>query len=113
MRLLVDVYVFALLIRRPPRPTLTGTRFPHTTLFRSVARALAELLAHLLALLGRHRLHPLAPVLRRARSLALGEGRSEEHASELQSLMSSSYAVFCLKKKNMNKLAEKLKLIHE
>src|SRR3546814_2279888 len=73
------------MIRRPPRSTRTDTLFPYTTLFRSVALA-----AHLGGPTGRQ---------------ADGAGgrrhrRSEEHTSELQSLMRISYAVFCLKKKN-------------
>src|SRR3546814_951762 len=95
------------MIRRPPRSTRTDTLFPYTTLFRSI----------------------LFPFLRcdfrfSSRSMPMGEGigklmalkpaisrdetgnralyrmvRSEEHTSELQSLMRISYAVFCLKKK--------------
>src|SRR3546814_1825563 len=95
------------MIRRPPRSTRTDTRFPYTTLFRSSCDDPG------VALGGRYRpddpaglypsgrplLHHLAgvsgAVLRRAGSA----GRSEEHTSELQSLMRISYAVFCLKKK--------------
>src|SRR3546814_3967586 len=80
------------MIRRPPRSTRTDTLFPDTTLFRS-------------------REGPVGDGGPRHRHRALGEGegddeaeqpaaRSEEHTSELQSLMRSSYAVFCLKKKN-------------
>src|SRR3546814_4942444 len=109
------------MLRPPTRSTRTDTLFPYTTLFRSVARHDADA-AHLrldvvveLRRLGRAatavdahaREQPLA-----SRQLALGgqvrhvEGRacarhrSEEHTSELQSLMRISYAVFCLKKKN-------------
>src|SRR3546814_2970632 len=95
------------MIRRPPRSTRTDTLFPYTTLFRSHdvgggfrgdrpyrrrtppqpqrphARRRAD---HT----GRHRLRLLR---------LLHAGRSEEHTSELQSLMRTSYAVFCLKKK--------------
>src|SRR3546814_1052652 len=75
------------MIRRPPRSTRTDTLFPYTTLFRSPfcdGRLLAK----------------------RERSddgghLGARERRSEEHTSELQSLMRISYAVFCLKKKNI------------
>src|SRR3546814_3346537 len=88
------------MIRRPPRSTRTDTLFPYTTLFRS--------------------LHPSpSPACGRGRRAAPGEGlafrqttgmpdtqrpdaRSEEHTSELQSLMRISYAVFCLKKKKKN-----------
>src|SRR5216117_3421023 len=76
------------MIRRPPRSTQGRTLFPYTTLFRST-RILAE---------NRLRLLPLArPELPGRDQLA---GRSEEHTSELQSPFLTSYAVFCLKKKN-------------
>src|SRR3546814_10819487 len=91
------------MIRRPPRSTRTDTLFPYTTLFRSVH-------CHFSA---RHRQQgapaPCAPVFhcqparRRAPTLQqfiADRERSEEHTSELQSLMRISYAVFCLKKKN-------------
>src|SRR3546814_14201524 len=79
-----------LMIRRPPRSTRTDTLFPYTTLFRSgVARLAAS--------------HALEPLPLEAENLAVvgafGHRRSEEHTSELQSLMRISYAVFCLKKK--------------
>src|SRR3546814_6851698 len=76
---------FFLMIRRPPRSTRTDTLFPYTTLFRSDAGQLAQAVP-----LAEARLHHEvgAPAL-----------RSEEHTSELQPLMRSSYAVFCLKKK--------------
>src|SRR3546814_1686686 len=101
------------MIRRPPRSTRTDTLFPYTTLFRSRAgwRAVVASKQHeersqdhdpheradddpprdaLTRVIG---LHPRAvPVCQDAR-------RSEEHTSELQSLMRISYAVFCLKKK--------------
>src|SRR3546814_3441350 len=100
---------FFLRVRRPPRSTLTDTLFPYTTLFRSVAG-------------GEHRVERDAaaqqlgrggvPVLLGALGVDLQRGvhrhaagrrrelraRSEEHTSELQSLMRISYAVFCLKK---------------
>src|SRR3546814_7260849 len=84
------------MIRRPPRSTRTDTLFPYTTLFRS----------------------PIQPIVlpsssRRAERPGCSAGcaaaiqtkplaRSEEHTSELQSLMRISYAVFCLKKKKEN-----------
>src|SRR3546814_2807153 len=86
------VIFFLLMIRRPPRSTRTDTLFPYTTLFRSTP--------------GRPDADPgrRAPSGRRRRpALRLRSGRagrSEEHTSELQSLMRISYAVFCLKKKN-------------
>src|SRR3546814_6848807 len=93
------------MIRRPPRSTRTDTLFPYTTLFRSEgARRFASAargpspFAHLSGY--RHdRLHSLP---RFARNQHIAD-RSEEHTSELQSLMRISYAVFCLKKKNTNK----------
>src|SRR3546814_5021235 len=86
-----------LMIRRPPRSTRTDTLFPYTTLFRSSATAAADRRA------GRRadgRWHgTLAADDRRRRDVLL-QARSEEHTSELQSLMPISYAAFCLKKKH-------------
>src|SRR3546814_10025302 len=84
--------VFFLMIRRPPRSTRTDTLFPYTTLFRSQ-------LDHQL---GQALEAADGPLDGLAAGLELGLGqarRSEEHTSELQSLMRISYAVFCLKKK--------------
>src|SRR3546814_5812037 len=83
------------MIRRPPRSTRTDTLFPYTTLFRSVReRPVDEAVAPRVELAGAEELVP--PVLaERLEQLV----RSEEHTSELQSLMRISYAVFCLKKK--------------
>src|SRR3546814_2865469 len=102
------------MIRRPPRSTRTDTLFPYTTLFRSV------LAQHLRARIGvepRERTEIARPHLERVkgclaqrpeRGIRLVQGvahiggivvRSEEHTSELQSLMRISYAVLCLKKK--------------
>src|SRR3546814_13440578 len=82
----IDVifYIFFLMIRRPPRSTRTDTLFPYTTLFRSGPRRLCGGSSACTASSSRTR-H--------------GRSRSEEHTSELQSLMRISYAVFCLKKK--------------
>src|SRR3546814_2790136 len=80
-----------LMIRRPPRSTRTDTLVPYTTLVRSPRRS------HATAVAGSR---PRAPG--RSPCQILGKGtvlRSEEHTSELQSLMRISYAVFCLKKK--------------
>src|SRR3546814_2571923 len=93
------------MIRRPPRSTRTDTLFPYTTLFRSNLRAFV-LSAYDQASLGsrlsacgqfRHYWHGI----RRANAVNRSDccARSEEHTSELQSLMRISYAVFCLKKK--------------
>src|SRR3546814_7058312 len=84
------VILFFLMRRRPPRSTRTDTLFPYTTLFRSILGKEAQLKLVLACLLARgHLLIEDIP----------GMGRSEEHTSELQSLMRISYAVFCLKKK--------------
>src|SRR3546814_1982992 len=83
------------MIRRPPRSTRTDTLFPYTTLFRSAdGKAVHG---------GGARPRPGA--LRPGARLpgrAIEHQRSEEHTSELQSLMRISYAVFCLKKTNNN-----------
>src|SRR3546814_14582932 len=89
---------FFLMIRRPPRSTRTDTLFPYTTLFRSVI-ALGFAFE---AALG----NPFAQgweFYAITLSLYLVLASSEEHTSELQSLMRISYAVFCLKKKKNNR----------
>src|SRR3546814_4984462 len=91
------------MIRRPPRSTRTYTLFPYTTLFRSLTTHYleeAESLCRNLAIIDRGTIvaqEPMRTLL--ARLDVEGFLRSEEHTSELQSLMRSSYAVFCLKKK--------------
>src|SRR3546814_1353175 len=95
------------MIRRPPRSTRTDTLFPYTTLFRSgEGQHLGGELGAALSRLG-DRLEPalgggLRPLLLYLADIAQHhhQQRSEEHTSELQSLMRISYAVFCLKKKN-------------
>src|SRR3546814_8123526 len=87
--------VVFLMIRRPPKSTRTDTLFPYTTLFRSAGIAVgatAPLAASALA-------GTLLPFELPVRVFPLPLLRSEEHTSELQSLMRISYAVFCLKKK--------------
>src|SRR3546814_8222371 len=94
------------MIRRPPRSTRTDTLFPYTTLFRSLPRHSAS--PRVCRTLGEAD-HFRQEFADRAdwrgnrtgscRVLAI-EDRSEEHTSELQSLMRISYAVFCLKKTN-------------
>src|SRR3546814_8203247 len=100
------------MLRRPPRSTRTDTFFPYTTLFRSAIFLLSVMdavikwlapdyptmqIVFFRSLFG---LLPLAVLVTRAGGVAaLRTGRSEEHTSELQSLMRISYAVFCLKKK--------------
>src|SRR3546814_1544714 len=112
IRLLLCVCFFFLMIRRPPRSTRTDTLFPYTTLFRSpcgwrppptgrrsspgsglggLVDPLGEGVPRQRGALDAHRELHDAP-----------QGRSEEHTSELQSLMRISYAVFCLKKKKQN-----------
>src|SRR3546814_7332399 len=90
------------MIRRPPRSTRTDTLFPYTTLFRSgVALGVAGSL--LLARLGEWPMLIDTDAILMAVAFSAAVGiffRSEEHTSELQSLMRISYAVFCLKKKN-------------
>src|SRR3546814_15138430 len=98
---------FFLMIRRPPRSTRTDTLFPYTTLFRSVYRGHRNRTEH--SRNGRRRRGSKPRLsddggMGRSRACPLsGIGdhgsRSEEHTSELQSLMRISYAVFCLKKK--------------
>src|SRR3546814_4754882 len=116
---------FFLMIRRPPRSTRTDTLFPYTTLFRSaqdlvggtrvdvvgaqqeVALGAAAFFAHQVfhrrnRLLVRRRAG-VEDVRRHLFAFVLHRVRSEEHTSELQSLMRISYAVFCLKKKKKYK----------
>src|SRR3546814_8456457 len=84
------------MIRRPPRSTRTDTLCPYTTLFRSILRV-RLLLAQVPLDAGAAQHRPgHAPGQRGFGA----DHRSEEHTSELQSLMRISYAVFCLKKKN-------------
>src|SRR3546814_3246479 len=110
------------MIRRPPRSTRTDTLFPYTTLFRSGSVRL-DVRNHLAIEELTHRgaegfvvcvvdraLHvpksnrrPIAPPEHLCRC-ANHSARSEEHTSELQSLMRISYAVFCLKKKKQHKI---------
>src|SRR3546814_2843484 len=94
------------MIRRPPRSTRTDTLFPYTTLFRSVQQWLETLHSN-------HSGDNIPEEISQHRSCRSGDddaseahftanSRSEEHTSELQSLMRISYAVFCLKKKKHN-----------
>src|SRR3546814_10220769 len=90
--------------RRPPRSTRTDTRFPYTTLFRSLHAGPADAgRGRAVVGCGVRRRHAPARLLERGRPAAspgTACARSEEHTSELQSLMRNSYAVLCLKKKN-------------
>src|SRR3546814_6033446 len=105
------------MIRRPPRSTRTDTLFPYTTLFRSPHAGVVDLADRLrplgnlklLAGIGNQAMSYLEhqsteamraeDLINHSRALRT---RSEEHTSELQSLMRNSYAVFCLKKKQKN-----------
>src|SRR3546814_7401354 len=89
------------MIRRPPRSTRTDTLFPYTTLFRSPAAPSFPCRANRsVSVLCGDRNRGCSVVLRKRHSRR--NSRSEEHTSELQSLMRISYAVFCLKKKKQN-----------
>src|SRR3546814_6648351 len=105
------------MIRRPPRSTRTDTLFPYTTLFRSGHHLVQYLSPDVVAGaraggrygrfaqvygLGRPDVH------RQRRVSDFLARRSEEHTSELQSLMRISYAVFCLKKKKHTKIMNKI-----
>src|SRR3546814_5776663 len=113
------------MIRRPPRATRTDTLFPYTTLFRSssnrpllitschattgerhVQRSHLSLLLHGCVADDRPRALSRKTRTRQQALFCLPELRSEEHTSELQSLMRISYAVFCLKKKKKQNLEE-------
>src|SRR3546814_9165551 len=94
------------MIRRPPRSTRTDTLFPYTTLFRSLVGTIAKNIETLnLDEATSHPdfVHNPETGEELFHSLAGVPIRSEEHTSELQSLMRISYAVFCLKKKKLNK----------
>src|SRR3546814_11978313 len=105
MYLLSSLYaVFFLMIRRPPRSTRTDTLFPYTTLFRSNRQGhhagppqmdAGDVPQGILRARG-YRAAPAPQLFPLHRTVG---GRSEEHTSELQSLMRISYAVFCLKQK--------------
>src|SRR3546814_9049679 len=86
--------IFFLMIRRPPRSTRTDTLFPYTTLFRSPDQP---------GCCPDHRGGSERPSAQGSGGRP-AQGRSEEHTSELQSLMRISYAVFCLKKKKKTTL---------
>src|SRR3546814_12342262 len=108
------MFFFFLMIRRPPRSTRTDTRFPYTTLFRSNFGI--DFRGGIVIEIRTAEPVDLNELRQRVNGLGIGEvtlqqfgeptdvliNRSEEHTSELQSLMRISYAVFCLKKKNKN-----------
>src|SRR3546814_14303663 len=103
--LMIIIIIFFVMIRRPPRSTRTDTLVPYTTLFRSLLVHAHEALIFS----GKDgsydtpwilfRFHPTIETLKSDKGLFNTLTRSEEHTSELQSLMRISYAVFCLKKK--------------
>src|SRR3546814_6241718 len=112
------------MIRRPPRSTRTDTLFPYPTLFRSITRhqdPLWQLVAGFPRVNSGQAVRPAFPACENyllpvagppdiRRSIEFADcRRSEEHTSELQSLMRISYAVFCLKKNNIitNTLVQK------
>src|SRR3546814_9060328 len=91
---------FFLMIRRPPRSTRTDTLFPYTTLFRSKAEPISAIYPDSPAENGGWKVKTIGASSTAQKPHGSPEaGRSEEHTSELQSLMRISYAVFCLKKK--------------
>src|SRR3546814_4499780 len=99
------------MIRRPPRSTRTDTLFPYTTLFRSTGGAARAGAARRLRRSGAARADRFGAARERtARGrtatfrISVERQRSEEHTSELQSLMRISYAVFCLKKKKIKNI---------
>src|SRR3546814_1321682 len=91
------------MIRRPPRSTRTDTLFPYTTLFRSVGEPSHERPQGGSCGASREAVAEFQRELSLVadRRLSAATIRSEEHTSELQSLMRISYAVFCLKKKTI------------
>src|SRR3546814_10580352 len=117
---LYKFFLFFLMIRRPPRSTRTDTLFPYTTLFRSHGQRQQfggidqrrhdgdrKDRAGQRAGGAEHRLGNHRARQRLGDDIAGEEGpigRSEEHTSELQSLMRPSYAVFCLKKKTTTRM---------
>src|SRR3546814_5493197 len=119
-RIFIFVFFF-LMIRRPPRSTRTDTLFPYTTLFRSRRRRNRSPCRRAWRTWRRSRTvagawppaaptggaPALRPFRRRWRRY-----RSEEHTSELQSLMRISYAVFCLKKKKQKSRIQNKKPAH-
>src|SRR3546814_14489408 len=92
IRFLLLIRFFFLMIRRPPRSTRTDTLFPYTTLFRSHEGECGRYPTQFDRTTQTRKLERF--------DTKIVPKRSEEHTSELQSLMRNSYAVFCLKKNN-------------
>src|SRR3546814_21080167 len=90
----VILFFFCLMIRRPPRSTRTDTLFSYTTLFRSSDNAACGMEAPGVC--------SAACTLQMNQPGLMLAARSEEHTSELQSLMRISYAVFCVKKQTQH-----------
>src|SRR3546814_6491124 len=88
------------MIRRPPRSTRTDTLYPYTTRFRSVGMILTGMSIGRRNLVAGDATRPSRNAQTGAHIFAVACHRSEEHTSELQSLMRNSSAVFCLNKKN-------------
>src|SRR3546814_10081883 len=105
---------FFLMRRRPPTSTLTDTLFPYTTLFRSAEDA-AGVVVQAEGVVQAQRLQAAQGVafggggedVEVERDVHADDGRSEEHTSELQSLMRISYSVFCLTQKNTKSLSRR------
>src|SRR3546814_18401632 len=124
--ILLVLFLFFLMIRRPPRSTRTDTLFPYTTLFRSDGGVgAADLVVKVrrptdaeigamkagsgfAALLEPYGDKSVIDALAKAKVEALAMERSEEHTSELQSLMRISYAVFCLKKTKIKRITKNI-----
>src|SRR3546814_9942310 len=108
--LCVTIFFFFLMLRRPPRSTRTDTLFPYTTLCRS--QELAD--CRFARTVAKHVKSNAIVYAKGGSTAGVGAGqmnRSEEHTSELQSLMRISYAVFCLKKKKTQKILTNLRSV--
>src|SRR3546814_9001185 len=107
------MYIFFVMIRRPPRSTRTDTLFPYTTLFRSPRTDLTQEFRDAVTTramqlrLESYTLRETVAIVNEEFGDSL---RSEEHTSELQSLMRISYAVFCLQIKKIRYIKHKVKL---
>src|SRR3546814_6398096 len=107
------VCFFFLMIRRPPRSTRTDTLFPYTTLFRS-ALTVFDLKTFIASQPTTQLGYDYLKLATALQGIVNREQRSEEHTSELQSLMRISYAVFCLKKKKIQTPTQTISnLVHD
>src|SRR3546814_13213607 len=117
------LYCVFFMIRRPPISTRTDTLFPYTTLFRSATRSGSRTSCGRATTRIRasgtmrkacgNRSSTLKDSEARKHRSRRGRRRSEEHTSELQSLMRISYAVFCLKKTTIHKIHKESKELHK